>query len=432
MSMLGGFGMSVITALTAQNSLGVTGIEAPSPEFVALQLSTVLDDFDVAAAKTGMLFSKPIINAVADGLVDKKFSLVVDPVCVSQSGHALLQDDAVDALRQRMIPLADLLTPNRPEAELLTGVDIVDRDSLDRAATALMEMGAGAVLIKGGHFDEADMARGRMMDWLYVPGREPRVLEQPRVETDNTHGTGCSLSAAIATGLGMELSLGQAVTQAQEFLNLGLRAGFAPGKGCGPINHLAPLVRAQAGRAILEELDKAAARLSLVPSAQRLVPEVRMNVARALPWADCPDDVAAFVGRITCDNHGRFVFPGPPAFGASSHIARVLLAATAANPRIHAAAACRLNDEIVSAMDRAGLTLAWFDRADESEATRELDGGTMEWGTREALSTAPDATAVDAVCDNGGPGKEPVARILGTDALDVVDKLARISVALRL
>lgn len=236
-AMLGGYGMSVITALTAQNSMGVTGIEAPPAEFAALQLSTVLEDFEVVAAKTGMLFSAPIIEALADVLAGKNFPLVVDPVCVSQSGHRLLQEDAVQALRQRMLPLADLLTPNRPEAELLAGMEITGEGDLRTAADTLHDMGAGAVLIKGGHFDESELGQGRMADWLFVPGREPQVLEQERVKTDNTHGTGCTLSAAIATGLGHGLAMDQAISMAQAYLNLGLRTGFAPGKGCGPINH---------------------------------------------------------------------------------------------------------------------------------------------------------------------------------------------------
>ncbi|MBU1003249.1 MAG: bifunctional hydroxymethylpyrimidine kinase/phosphomethylpyrimidine kinase [Proteobacteria bacterium] len=246
-AMLGGYGLSVITALTAQNSMGVTGIEAPPAAFAALQLTTVLEDFEVAAAKTGMLFSASIIEALAERLVGKKFPLVVDPVCVSQSGHRLMQEDAVQALRERMLPLADLLTPNRPEAELLTGIKISGEGDLREAAARLHGMGAGAVLIKGGHFDESELGQGRMADWLFVPDQEPRVLEQPRVRTENTHGTGCTLSAAIATGLGHGLSLGESIALAQEYLNLALRTGFAPGRGCGPVNHSAPLQQALRG-----------------------------------------------------------------------------------------------------------------------------------------------------------------------------------------
>lgn len=247
-AMLGGYGMCVITALTAQNSMGVTGIEAPPAEFAALQLATVLEDFEVAAAKTGMLFSAAIIEALAEKLLDKKFPLVVDPVCVSQSGHRLLQEDAVQALRERMLPLADLLTPNRPEAELLAGIKISGEGDLREAAARLHGMGAGAVLIKGGHFDENELGQGRMADWLFVPGQEPQVLEQPRVQTVNTHGTGCTLSAAIATGLGHGLPLDKAIALAQEYLNLALRSGFAPGRGCGPVDHSAPLRQALRSR----------------------------------------------------------------------------------------------------------------------------------------------------------------------------------------
>jgi len=246
-TMLGGFGMSVITALTAQNSMGVTGIEAPPASFAVQQLDAVLDDFSVAAAKTGMLFSAPIIEGLAERLAGKTFPLVVDPVCVSQSGHRLLQEDAVEALRQKMLPLADLLTPNRPEAELLAGMDIAGEADLAEAAKRLLDLGAGAVLIKGGHFDEAELGGGRMADWLFVPGAEPVVFEQRRVETQNTHGTGCTLSAAIATGLGHGLALAEAIALGQDYLNLGLRTGFAPGKGCGPVNHAAPLELALAG-----------------------------------------------------------------------------------------------------------------------------------------------------------------------------------------
>ncbi|MEG6506556.1 bifunctional hydroxymethylpyrimidine kinase/phosphomethylpyrimidine kinase [Nitratidesulfovibrio sp. 1201_IL3209] len=240
---LGGFGMSVITALTAQNGLGVTGIHAPDAEFVALQLTTVLDGFPVAGAKTGMLFSAPIIEAVADVLdARKNFPLVVDPVSVSQSGHRLLREDAVDALVRRVLPLADLLTPNRPEAEMLAGMDIATEGDAREAVRRILSMGPKAVLLKGGHFEGS----GDLVDWLGLPGGdggEPAViaLAQPRVDTPNNHGTGCTLSAAIATCLGLGMELIPAVQCAQRYLNLCLRESYTPGRGFGPPNHAAPL-----------------------------------------------------------------------------------------------------------------------------------------------------------------------------------------------
>ena len=238
MTAMGAFGMSVITALTAQNGLGVTGIHAPEPEFAALQLRTILDGFPVHGAKTGMLFNAGIINALADILDGEDFPLVVDPVCVSTSGHKLMEDDGIAALRERLFSRASLLTPNRPEAETFTGVNIKTDDDAIEAGTRLLDMGVKAVLMKGGHVEDKPVF---VTDWLLEQGREPVALRQPHVDTQNSHGTGCTLSAAIATQLGFGLPLRIAVTKAQEFLNLALRHSYAPGKGFGPVNHMAGL-----------------------------------------------------------------------------------------------------------------------------------------------------------------------------------------------
>ena len=242
MTVLGGFGVSVITALTAQNGAGVSGIHAPEADFVLLQLKTVLEGFPVAAAKTGMLFSAPVIEAVATGLAAKTFPLVVDPVAVSQSGHRLLEESALQALVRLIIPLADLLTPNRPEAEALSGIAITDSVSLEQAGQALLGMGAKAVLIKGGHFEQDEHIGGgavSLTDWLCLPGAVPVAFTHPRVATPNNHGTGCTLSAAIATFLGQGLPLADAIARAQRFLGAALAASFTPGIGAGPPNVVA-------------------------------------------------------------------------------------------------------------------------------------------------------------------------------------------------
>ena len=232
---LGGYGLSVIAALTAQNGLGVTGIHDPGADFVARQLIAVLEGFPVAAAKTGMLFSARTIERVAELLRGRNFPLVVDPVSVSKSGAPLLREDAVEALKTHMLPLADLLTPNRPEAVMLSGMDMNSADDIVAAGRRLLDMGPKAVLIKGGHFD----SRVAVTDWLIVPDEEPVPLRQARVESGNTHGTGCTLSAAIAVGLGRGLPLRVAATNAQAYLNLALRRSYNPGKGVGPLNHMA-------------------------------------------------------------------------------------------------------------------------------------------------------------------------------------------------
>lgn len=234
---LGGYGMTVITALTAQNGSGVFGIEAPSPDFVLLQLKTVLDGFTVAAAKTGMLYSAPIIQAIAPLLKERRFPLVVDPVSVSQSGSKLLEDDAIEALIKEIIPGCELITPNTPEAEMLTGIKIDSAADAFTAAEKLTQMGAKAVLIKGGHLHTSIT----VTDYLFIPGQEPKSLAQARVDTTNNHGTGCTLSAAISCELGKGLPLEVAIPRAQTYINGALRKSYTPGIGCGPVNHAANL-----------------------------------------------------------------------------------------------------------------------------------------------------------------------------------------------
>ena len=229
---LGGFGTSVFAALTAQNGAEVRGIHAVPPDFVTLQLQTVLDGFPVKAAKTGMLFSSELIETVAQGLSGKLFPLVVDPVSVSQSGYKLLRDDAVEYLIRRIIPLADLLTPNKPEAELLSGIAIESSGDVHKAAAVLLDKGAKAVLIKGGHFSEYDNEH-TIVDWLALPGKPLQALPHERVATTDNHGTGCTLSAAIATFLGHGRTLQDSIAAAQDYLTRALASSYAAGIGAG-------------------------------------------------------------------------------------------------------------------------------------------------------------------------------------------------------
>ncbi|MDR1945824.1 MAG: bifunctional hydroxymethylpyrimidine kinase/phosphomethylpyrimidine kinase [Desulfovibrio sp.] len=233
-TLLGGFGTCAVSALTAQDGLEVRGILETPPDFVRLQLAAVLEAFPVKAAKTGMLASVPIIEVAAACLSrDKRaFPLVVDPVCVSQSGHRLLRSDEEDALRDLLLPEADLLTPNKPEAELLSGIRAENSAGIRPVLDSLHALGARAVLLKGGHFPEFE-GQEHINDWLSLPGRAPLVFSRPRVATPNTHGTGCTLSAALATLLAYGLPLEDAVSAARTFLGTALDAAFAPGLGAG-------------------------------------------------------------------------------------------------------------------------------------------------------------------------------------------------------
>ncbi len=234
MTCLDGYAISAITALTAQNGLGVDAIFPSTPEFMQQQLKTLFAGYSPAAAKTGMLFSKELIEVIAKEIENYfntkgRFPLVVDPVSVSTSGHQLLEDSAAESLINKIIPLADLLTPNRPEAEFLAKMKIDSIEDIKNAGQKLMSMGAKAVLIKGGHFD---IETHKRTDWL-ISENGIKEFHQLNVDTPNTHGTGCTLSAAIATYLGHGMSIDLAITNAQVYLNSALKKSFTPGLGLG-------------------------------------------------------------------------------------------------------------------------------------------------------------------------------------------------------
>lgn len=228
------FGMSVITAVTAQNSLGVQGVENLPPAFVAQQLRSVLDDFGTDAAKCGMLSTAAIIEAVAETLARHRVEkLVVDPVMVAKSGDPLLQADARTALADRILPLALVVTPNLPEAEVLAGMRVVEPEDMEEAARRIHLMGPRYVLVKGGHL------KGDATDLLWN-GREFTRFTAARVDSANTHGTGCTFSAAIAAGLARGQALGDAIRSAKAYVTRAIREGFKAGRGVGQLRHFIP------------------------------------------------------------------------------------------------------------------------------------------------------------------------------------------------
>ena len=235
---LGVHGMTAITAVTVQNTKGVSGYEEVSPEVVGAQIRAVATDIGVDAAKTGMLASAAIGEAVADAVREAGIrELVVDPVFVSKHGHPLLEEDAVQALREVIVPLAAVVTPNLPEAAGLAGFAVEDRGAMKRAGEAILALGARSVLVKGGHLED-----GRASD-LFFDGDCMEWLEAERIDTPHTHGTGCVLSAAITAYLARGDETLDAVTKAKAFVTDAIRGALAVGEGIRPVNPLAEVWR---------------------------------------------------------------------------------------------------------------------------------------------------------------------------------------------
>lgn len=232
-TVLGGYGTSAITALTAQNTRHVLGLHPVPPDFVSLQIQAVAEDIGIDAAKTGMLHSTTIIEDVVHSIERHNITnLVVDPVMVAKGGARLLESDAEHTLRTNLLPLASLVTPNLPEAEVLCGFPIKSIDRMRDAARAISDLGPSAVLIKGGHLD-------REPTDVFYDGESFDELEFARITTTNTHGTGCTYSAAIATFLGFGLPLHQAVRNARDKLQNAIKKALPLGSGHGPLNHRA-------------------------------------------------------------------------------------------------------------------------------------------------------------------------------------------------
>jgi hydroxymethylpyrimidine/phosphomethylpyrimidine kinase len=235
-SALGTFGCSVITALTAQNTRAVTGIHDVPPEFVTAQLDAVFDDIEIAAVKIGMLSRPEVIVAVAEGLErHRAANIILDPVMVAKSGDRLLREEAVGALSERLLPLATLITPNLPEAGVLLDIEPAhDHAGMIQMAKALRALGPRAVLVKGGHLEGPES-----IDVLDDGSGEPLILVAPRVATRHTHGTGCTLSSAIAALLARGEGLRESVRAAKAYLTGALRAAdqLRVGHGHGPVHH---------------------------------------------------------------------------------------------------------------------------------------------------------------------------------------------------
>ncbi len=230
---LGGYGATAITALTAQNTVGVQSVHPVPPPFIAEQMASVLDDIGADCIKTGMLHDVPVIDAVVRELDERAAGIpvVVDPVMVSQSGHRLITDDAAHRLQAELLSRATVLTPNLPEAEVLLGRSIDGHDAMVKAAEALLELGPGAVLLKGGHAPGADV-----LDVLATPAGVER-FEAPRLEVTSTHGTGCTLASAVAAGIAQGMTVRDAVVRGRAYLHEALRTSRPLGHGAGPVNH---------------------------------------------------------------------------------------------------------------------------------------------------------------------------------------------------
>jgi hydroxymethylpyrimidine kinase/phosphomethylpyrimidine kinase len=420
-TLLGVYGLTVVTALTIQNSQGVQAVQPVSPEVVAAQLEAVLKDFPVDAVKVGMLATSDIVRTVARRLRGlDAVPLVLDPVLAAGGGFPLLEEAGITALKEELLPLTELLTPNAPEAARLADLEVRTPEDLEEAARRLQALGPRWVLAKGGHLP------GEPVDVL-TDGNNTYRLPGARLAAPHHHGSGCLLASACAAGLAQGLSMPEAVNRARSLTRQALKYGLPLGRGAGPVNPYAPFAREQARYEVLKSLNAAAGRL-VKEDISPLVPEVMSNLGYALPYPEGPDDVAAFPGRLVRTPQG-LIIPAPPAFGASRHIASIILTAMTSHPELRSAMNIRYLEGLEELALPLHLRVASFDRQAEPPEIKAREGGTLAWGVASVLKAG--APPPDLIYDRGEVGKEPMIRILGPTPMSVAEKALALKNALR-
>ncbi len=403
MSVVGVHAASVITAVTAQNTCGVDGILPIPEEFIKAQLEAVLKDCDIKAVKTGMLYSAEIVGTVADILEDHEMPLIVDPVMVSGTGSSLSDDGYASALKKKLLPMCELVTPNKHEAEVLAKMKIKTRDDLMLACELIGKQGS-SVLMKGGHFNTPTV-----VDYLYLSS-EFTKMEYPRLRKAG-HGSGCVLSSFITANMAKGLDIVNAVLKSRELIQESISTQYAIGKGDVVVNTMVKLKGDTDKFQVLDALDAAAAKIvDTVPD--ELVPKGGMNIAMALKDAAGPEEIAAIDKRMVVHN-GILRKNGPAKFGTAEGLSYILLTVMKHSPETRCIMSIAYGDDIMDVMEEVGMT----------SVTAEMGKDKFSEATEKALRKCKGIP--DAIVDKG-PKKDRVIRILAKDTEDMLAKLEEI------
>lgn len=425
---LGVHGMAAVTAITAQNTKSVTGVFPVAARFVVSQVEAVCEDIGIDAVKIGMLYDAEIINSISSFLKLRKIGkIVVDPVMVSKSNATLLQMDAVEALKESLLPIATIVTPNADEAKVLTDVKkIVNVEQARSAAKKIARFGPKIVVVKGGHLRDRDESVDTV---YYAESGRFEYLRSPRLRTQNTHGTGCVFSSAIAGGLAKGYNSSVALNLAKLFVTNAIKNSLSIGHGHGPVNPTGELVKSAQRLEVLSNLTTA---VKIIESNGReiakLIPELRTNIGMAIENASSFEDIAAIPGRITAISQQVVRAAAPPEFGASRHIANSILAALNFNNSSRAAMNIKYDPKIIDVAERSGLVVASYDRSKEPKRIKREEGSSTFWGASSAIARSTQFP--DLIYHKGDFGKEPMIVLLGRDAVSLAESAVKLGAML--
>ena len=410
-AVLGVHGTCAITSITSQNTTGVLSAFDIPPSNVASQIDAVCTDMDISWAKAGMLSSPDIVRSVVGSIKKYDLNVVVDPVMAAEAGGDLLSSEALAVMRDELMPVSKLVTPNISEAEALSGMRIQTRQDCEMAARTIAELGVDNVVITGGHFDASDL--------IYVAATDTFYLIEGDFVNGGTHGSGCTYSAALVAYLARDLPVVDAARRAKRFVERAIGASVPIGEGVSPVNQFLPLLRDASRAEVLENTTRAVDVLVGSTSFADLIPEVGCNIAMSIPDARDIADIAAVNGRIVrVRDHSSVA--GCVGFGASSHVAGTILAAMQFDGQTRACVNIRYSPQVLKTCADLGLTISSFDRVEEP-----ADSTTMDWGVTSAIEEYGSVS--DIIYDKGGMGKEPMVRVLGRSALDVAELAEKIA-----
>jgi len=408
-SAVGVYGLTVITSITAQNTKGVQGIFNLPKEQIEEQLKSIFDDVEFDGIKIGMIGDEATAKVVKKFLKKQKFPVILDPVLVAQSGGILSNKNIVESLFE----YADLITPNISEAEALSGIKIRTTNDVIKAGKFLIQK-AKRVLIKGGDSN---------LDFdFYFEQDLMHKFPIQRINTKNTHGTGCSLATAIASYHILGFSWLEAISHARSLILKAIEKGLELGSQFGTIDQFALLKDQSKRYEIIEQLKMAFEKIKN-ENIGYLIPEIQTNFVYALPNATDLKDVAGFPGRIINYKNNLFAITSPE-FGASRHVASLVISAKRYYPEVSSAMALRFIPELIPILKKSGFKISSFDRKMEPKQIKEKEGSSLDWGVSEALEKTK--IMPDIIYDLGDVGKEPVIRVFGVNPFDVAEKIIKI------
>jgi len=409
-SYAGVHGCSVITCVTAQNTEKVFQVHEVPVDVIDAQINTILEDIEISACKTGMLYSPDIVKLIAKKCDKFDFPVVVDPVMKATVGGSLHKPGFIEALKKELIPKATLVTPNIPEAIALTGQEINNIEDMKDACKKIHDLGCRYVLLKGGHLE------GQKGTDILFDGKDFR-LYLSRGYAKDLHGTGCTFSALITAFLVRDRGMEDAVEEAKLHMGNVISSGYAIGKGVGLANVM-PTHLTEEKLQVMKELAHSVNNiLDILPIS--FMPEVGINIGFALENAKTLEDVCALEGRLVRAGN-RIDYLGRFKFGASKHLARIILTALKFDKSSRSAMNIKYDEKIIDACSSLDFIIGSFDRKDEPKTST-----TMEWGTEQVIKQL--GRIPDIIYDKGAVGKEPMIRILGKNSQEVVKKLGLIT-----